>query len=206
VALLHHDTKPKHAPTVPVVNRKQMAPLTAYASHPSGIHFETQEQEETVELFLRQHPIVNLPWVMVSFLLLLIPNVILPPLLVSFNLTSIIPGGYVLVGTVFWYVATLGFILTNFISWFFNIYIVTNERIVDIDFYFLLYKHFSQAELTRIQDLSFTSSGILPTVFNYGNVIVQTASETPSLEFDKVPYPEKVVETIRMLLEKNESV
>jgi hypothetical protein len=78
---------------------------------------------------------------------------------------------------------------------------VTNERVIDIDFMFLLYKHFSEAELAKIQDISFTTSGITATVFNYGNVLVETAGELPNIEFEMVPHPQKIVETIRTLAE-----
>jgi uncharacterized membrane protein YdbT with pleckstrin-like domain len=102
----------------------------------------------------------------------------------------------------FWYLATFGFALASFIGWFFNIYIVTNERIVDIDFLYLLYKKFAEAELAKIQDIHYTSGGIFATIFNYGNVVVETAGEAPNIEFEAIPFPEKVVETIRELTEK----
>lgn len=65
-----------------------------------------------------------------------------------------------------------------------------------------LYKHFAEAELNKIQDISYTASGLLPTIFNFGNVTIQTAGEKPTLEFELVPHPERVVETIRALCEK----
>jgi hypothetical protein len=185
----------------PTQNGKMMAPLSAFAYKPRGVRFETQETKETVELFLRQHPIVNIPWITLAAILLFIPSFV-PLMMQIVKLPFSLPMNYVFVVTIFWYVASFGFILTNLMHWFFNIYIVTDERIVDIDFYFLLYKHFSEAELTKIQDISFTSSGILPTIFNYGNVMIQTASEMPTLEFEMVPHPDKVVEMIRDLTEK----
>lgn len=182
------------------VKAMRMPLFASFARHPSNVRFETQEAHETVQLFLRQHPIVNIPWILLSILLVLAPTIVFPLLLhvLQFSL----PVGYIIVATAFWYLATFGFVLTNFLHWFFNIYIVTNERIIDIDFKFLLYKHFSQAELNKIQDISFTSSGIGATLFNYGNVNVQTAGETPTIEFEIVPHPQKVVEMIRDLAEK----
>ncbi len=179
-----------------------MGPLTAFAVNPDGVRFETQEEEEVVILFLRQHVIVNLPWVVVASLLILAPTVLIPLFARILSITVNIPVGYLIIGTLFWYLATVGFILANFISWFFNIYIVTNERVVDIDFFYLLYKHFSQAELGKIQDISYSAGGVFAAVCNFGNVIIETAGEAPNLEFHNVPFPEKVVETIRSLTEK----
>jgi hypothetical protein len=183
---------------------KRMSPLTAFAMRPAGVRFETQEAEETVILFLRQHMIVNLGWIVVAILLVLSPGFIFPMIINALGLVVTVPASYIVIGTLFWYVGTLGFVLAKFLGWYFNIYIVTNERVVDIDFYYLLYKQFSQAELPKIQDISYASGGILATFFNYGNVAIQTAGEMPNLEFQKVPFPEKVVETIRNLTELTE--
>lgn len=181
-----------------------MHPLTAFAVNPKNLRFETQEEAEKVILFLRQHFIVNVPWILVTILLVIAPTIIFPILIRVLSLNMTFPASYYVVGTLFWYLATFGFALSSFIGWFFNIYIVTNERIVDIDFFYLLYKKFSQAELTKIQDINYTSGGILATLFNYGNVIVETAGEAPNIEFELIPFPEKAVETIRELTEQQE--
>lgn len=177
-----------------------MGPLTCFAVNPDGVRFETQEAEEKVILFLRQHLIVNLGWVFIAVLLILSPTIVFSWLLNLVNQSIPVMGALVVVGTLFWYLGTFGFILAKFLGWFFNIYIVTNERIIDIDFFYLLYKRFSQAELDKIQDISYDSGGVFATFFNYGNVTVETAGEAPNLEFGKVPFPEKVVETIRGLI------
>jgi uncharacterized membrane protein YdbT with pleckstrin-like domain len=178
-----------------------MHPLTAFAVNPTHLRFETQEDTEKVILFLRQHFIVNVPWILITIILVIAPTVIFPILFRALSLNMTFPTSYYVVGTMFWYLATFGFALSSFIGWFFNIYIVTNERIVDIDFYYLLYKKFAQAELTKIQDIRYTSGGILAAIFNYGNVTVETAGEAPNIDFELVPHPERVVETIRELTE-----
>lgn len=181
-----------------------MHPLTAFAVNPTSLRFETQEETEKIILFLRQHFIVNVPWIVGTILLIIAPTVIFPIIFRALSLNMAFPASYYVVGTLFWYLATFGFALASFIGWFFNIYIVTNERIVDIDFFYLLYKKFSQAELTKIQDINYTSGGILATLFNFGNVVVETAGEAPNIDFELIPFPEKVVETIRELTEHEE--
>ena len=199
----------KQQPEIPAektqpIKAMRMPAFASFQRKPLHIRFETQEPKETVELFLRQHPIVNVPWIALAILLVLAPTIAFP--LIFRALPFPLPVGYMVVATAFWYLATFGFVLTNFLHWFFNIYIVTNERIIDIDFKFLLYKHFSEAELHKIQDISFTSSGLGATLFNYGNVNIETAGETPTLEFEIVPHPQKVVETIRDLSERIQNV
>jgi len=182
-----------------------MRPLTAFAVNPTDVRFETQEEAEKVILFLRQHFIVNIPWMLITFFLFITPTVIFPRLFHAVSLNLMLPTPYYAIGTIFWYLATFGFALASFIGWFFNIYIVTDERIVDIDFLYLLYKKFSEAELAKIQDIHYTSGGILATIFNYGDVVVETAGEAPNIIFEAIPFPEKVVETIRELTESEEA-
>lgn len=184
-----------------VTQRTSMGPLTCFAVNPTGVSFETQEEEETVILFLRPHIIVNVPWVVLAVVFVLAPTVLFPLFFRFVHLPVAIPVGYIVVGTVFWYVATFGFALAKFISWFFNIFIVSNQRVIDIDFLYLLHKSIAQAELSKIQDISYTTSGIFGTVFNYGSVVIETAGEAPNIEFELVPYPDRVVETIRSLVE-----
>ncbi|MFZ5534625.1 MAG: PH domain-containing protein [Patescibacteria group bacterium] len=186
----------------PLVERTIMSPLTSFAVSPEGISFETQEKEEKVILFLRQHLIVLLGPALLVLFLALAPIVFFPLLFRFLTLPFVVPVSYIVVGTAFWYVVTFGFALMSFLRWFFNIYIVTDKRIVDIDFIHLLYKEFSEARLDRIQDISYKSSGIFSVFFDYGDASVQTAGgDMPNIEFLAVPKPAKVVEAISELLE-----
>lgn len=182
-----------------------MTPLTAYAMRPRGIRFETQEEEEEVVLFLRQHVVVNVPWIILSVILIFAPTLLFPLFWGLVRLPIELPVGYVIVGTMFWYLATLGFILGNFLHWYFNIYIVTNKRIVDIDFKYLLYKEFSEAGLTKVQDITYTTGGLPATIFDYGHVLIQTASEIPNIDFAAVPHPARVVQIISELIGKKKN-
>ena len=180
-----------------------MGPLTSFAVRPDSVRFETQEEEEEVVLFLRQHIIINVPWIVIAIVFIIAPTILFPLFINVTHFSLKLSVGYILIGSLFWYVATFGFILAKFLGWFFNIYIVTNERLVDIDFFYLLYKKFAEAELVKIQDISYTSGGIFATIFNYGNVTIETAGEAPNLVFEKIPNPEQVVETVRSLTEKS---
>lgn len=185
----------------PVLQRTIMSPLTSFAVSPEGISFETQEKEEKVVLFLRQHLVVLLGPALLVVLLALAPIVFFPLLFTVLTLPFSVPISYIIVGTAFWYVVTFGFALMSFLRWFFNIYIVTDKRIVDIDFIHLLYKEFSEARLDKIQDISYKSSGIFSVFFDYGDAHVQTAGNMPNIEFMSVPKPARVVEAISALLE-----
>jgi hypothetical protein len=52
--------------------------FTAYAENPTGMSFETQQVDEEVILFMRQHFIINIPWIFATILLFVAPFTIIP--------------------------------------------------------------------------------------------------------------------------------
>lgn len=169
---------------------------TSFALHPKDIRFETQEESEEIILFLRQHFITLLPSLLLCGFLLFVPPFLFPMIFRSLSETIGLPLGYMVIGFAFWYVAVFDILLMNFIHWFFNIFIITNMRIIDIDFVHLLYKEFSEAKIERIQDISFQTKGMVATMFDFGDVLIQTAGEHPNFIFESVPKPAKVVDVL----------
>jgi hypothetical protein len=165
--------------------------MSSFSLYPEGVGFETREKEEKIILLLRQHPIINLKWIAGTIVLVFIPTLVR-----FFNIFSDLPTGVELVVTLAWYLVTMAYALENFLSWYFNVYFVTDERVVDVDFYNLIDKRVSEAGLDKIQDVSYTTAGVLGTILNYGHVFIQTAAEVSEFQFESVPSPEKVVKII----------
>lgn len=180
--------------------------FTTYAMHPQNVRFETQETEEEVILFLRQHLILLVPWLILGILMSLVPPVLFP-LIAHFIKTPVtLPAGYIIIITLFWYIAVFGFMLTKFLRWYFNVFIVTDERIIDIDFVNLLYKEFSEAKITKVQDISYHTQGLFATFLDYGDVVIQTAGEMPNFIFECVPKPSTVVDVISDVVKKGNGI
>jgi membrane protein YdbS with pleckstrin-like domain len=173
-------------------------PFASYCNYPEKVNFETKEEKEKIVLFLRQHPIVNLKWILIALVLILVPSFAL-----GFN-NNFLPGNFRFIAILCWYLATSGYIFQNFLSWFFNVYIVTDERVVDVDFVNLIYKEVSDANIDKIQDVTYTMGGVARTFFNYGDVTIQTASEVPNFDFLAVPNPDKVVKILQELRREEE--
>jgi len=196
--------RPRKKQSRPVSQKKTAAKkvfgsLTAFMKQPDHIRFETQEKKEKIVLLLRRHWFTNLPWIMGTFLL------ILAPLFFHFlPFLSVFPWRFRFIGLLIWYMLTLAFAFEKFLSWCFNVNIVTDERIVDIDFYSLIYKEISHCKIDRIQDVTYRMGGVLRTLFDYGDVLIQTAGERPFFEFEAVPHPAKVVRKINDLLVEEE--
>jgi membrane protein YdbS with pleckstrin-like domain len=174
-------------------------PLSAFFYLPEKVNFETREKKEKVVLLLRRHFVTNIKWIFLSIVMLFAPLI-----LVIFPLITFLPGNYQFIVVLIWYLITIAYILESFLNWFFNVNIVTDERIVDIDFHNLIYKEVSDAKIERIQDVTYKMGGVLRTVFNYGDVFIQTAAEVPSFEFLGIPKPDQVAKVLQDLMMEEE--
>jgi uncharacterized membrane protein YdbT with pleckstrin-like domain len=169
-------------------------PLAAFSYFPSKINFIAADPDEKVILLLRKHPITNVPWIITAVLLL-----IAPLLLDTLPIFDTIPLNLRLISTLFWYLVTAAFVLEEFLNWFFNVYVVTDERVFDVDFINLIYREITDANIDQIQDVTTTIGGVIPTLFNYGDVRIQTSAEIPQIEFLAVPRPDTVAQVLREL-------
>lgn len=169
-------------------------PLASYNLYPDKIKFVNEDPEEKVVLLLRRHPITNLGWVTFSFVM-----IILPAFISVFPFFDGFPSQYQLIAFSIWYLLVTAFILEKFLSWFFNVNIVTDERIIDVDFPNLINREISDANIDQIQDVTVEVSGGFRTYFGFGDVLIQTASQIPKVEFESVPNPDKVAKVLREL-------
>jgi len=186
-----------------LINKDKKSMIASYLRNPKGVGFEIKEKEEQIELLLRMHPITNIKWILVSIVMVFAPIV-----LKAFPILDFLPGNYKFIAILGWYLITTSFVLENILTWYFNVYIITDERIIDVDFYNLIYKDISSAEIERIQDVSYRMGGVFRTLFNYGDVFIQTAAEKPNFEFLAVPKPDRVVKLLQdlMIEEKQEAI
>lgn len=172
-----------------------------YVTHPKSIHFKGQHKEEELMLLLRKHWIANVGWVTVSIILAVIPLIGVPFIDIADLFPFPLPFIYQLVGFVFWYIGTFGYILLNFLFWFYNVNIVTTERIVDVDFIYLLYNEISSTVIENIEDVTYKRAGLFGSIFDFGNVFVQTAGTKPNIEFLTVPRPSEIASIITRLIQ-----
>lgn len=172
-------------------------PLAMFAPQPLGVKFEGQEKGEKIILLLRAHVIILVPPALVAIFLILTPLIAAFFLgLLDFNLLAVISVPQIILILAFWYLSTFAYAFYQFVFWYFNVYLLTNERIVDVDFRGLLHKETAYAKLSQIQDVSPKTIGFFGTFFHYGNVYVQTAAERPEFEFHHVPRPNQVAQEI----------
>lgn len=197
------DTASKKSPVIEEDSSKPMFSLASFAVDPIGVSFANQGENEQIHLFLRRHFITNIPWIVLSILLFFLPPFVFPLLEGVLPLPPSIKPTYTLILVLFYYIVVFGgVVLASFINWYFNVYIVTNERIVDVDFIHILYREVSSTRLNLIQDVTVKTGGVIRAVFNYGDILIQTAGTEVNFDFHAVPRPQEVARGIDKLMRK----
>lgn len=183
--------------------RRNAIPLFAsFWQNPHGVYFDTQEANEHILLFLRRHFITNVPWIFYTFLLACLPPI------VSYIFTRIdypftfLPATFIaaIVGMYYLVLATSSYL--HFLDWYYNISLITPKRVLDIELKDLVYKKISATKISLVQDINYTQTGTIRTLFNYGEVLIQTAGTQDNFYINSVPKPEVVVRIVEELIGK----
>lgn len=161
-----------------------------------NIQFESQMPDEQVVLVLRKHPFTQISWIFTAVVLFFLPFI--GNLFISSYLTP----SQLIFANFFWYSGVFSYVFLNLISWIFNVGIITTRRIVDVDFSNVLYKEITVTVLSKIEDSTEKSAGFIGSLFNFGDVFIQTAGSTENIEFLDVPKPNEVVGIINNLMGK----
>lgn len=194
----------KEQPATPTAKKKldhnHSHIFTSYCERPPTIHFEDSLEDEELLLFLRKHFVTNIPWILKAVIAGLIPLIL--GLINSLGIINLdfLPSGYAWMILVFFYYLIFGYIFVNYLTWFYNISLVTTQRIIDIDFSSIVFENVAATKLTQVEDVSYTQVGVIRSVFDYGDVLAQTAAHVDEFEFLAVPHPEKVINIINGLI------
>lgn len=106
-----------------------------------------------------------------------------------------------ILATSLYYMLAWVFFFRAWLDYYLDIWLVTNQRIVSVEQAGLFARTISEQKLYRIQDVSANVQGIIPTLFDYGNVTIQTAGKNEFFIFKEVPRPHQVARNIAKLAE-----
>jgi len=168
------------------------------------ILFSNQKEDEEIILFLRAHFITNFPWITISIILIILPIIIL---IISNFVNSSLPfvtAELIIILILFYYLIISAYALINFMKWFYNILIITNLGIVDIDYSGLLYHDVAFTKLDLVEDVSYVKTGFLRSLFNFGDIFIRTAGGKENLEGIGIPNPSNAAHIIADSIGKGE--
>lgn len=178
--------------------RSNMHFFSSLAHYPKNVVFQNQEADEDVVLVVRRDFITNVPWILGLGLAAFLPPILLVLVPIFFTLT--VSASLIFLTIVFYYLILFTFAVLFFSIWYFNVGIVTNKRIVDLDVANILVRHLSEARLNSVVDVSYSQVGGIRSIFDYGNVDIQTEALHQNIEFDRAPNPNFIRKVIGELL------
>ncbi len=136
-------------------------------------YFADQFDDEEVLLVFRKHPIVMRKGLIYGAACTLIGPVF--TLILMYTRESN-PPSMTFFGMSFLLSAVLGAIvfLPKWIAWFFSVYIVTDQRFIQISQKGLFHKSVVDMALNQIQMVNYEVAGLQQTLFGFGTIIMQT--------------------------------
>jgi len=84
------------------------------------------------------------------------------------------------------------FAFFEYTDYYLDTWVVTNERIINIEQHGLFNRIASELHLATIQDVTAEVSGPIHTFFDYGDVYIQTAATKTRFVFKNIAHPEQI--------------
>ena len=76
-----------------------------------------------------------------------------PYLYFTLPFISYLPGNFQFMTLVLWYLLVTAVVLEGFFNWYFDVFIVTDERIIDVDFKNMIYKNITITKIDKIEEI-----------------------------------------------------
>jgi uncharacterized membrane protein YdbT with pleckstrin-like domain len=156
--------------------------------------FSGQRKGEELAFALRRHPLTLVtPAVALLFMALLpllfyaffmpytLAAFLYPPYAGLFFLLAAIYYGFL------WLIAAM-----EWSDYYLDVLLVTNKRIMRVEQRGLFNRVVAELELERIQDITSTVNGPIRTLFDFGDLAIQTASEVNRMLPKDIPHPVRV--------------
>jgi hypothetical protein len=173
--------------------------LGALQIFPAGKIYENLESDEKVIMLIRRHWITRIPQVVKVLLLAVLPAIGWAVLFWAE------PGGnagaWAAVGTWFWYTFVFYYVLSRFVVWQSDVYILTNERLIDFDANPVSRKRVKDTALESIHEVIYGSGGgLLKGSLDYGDVVLRSINDETVMH--NIPMPNKVALAIGEVIEE----
>lgn len=172
----------------------------SFITKPKNIKLNIQDKDERIILVIRQHLITQVR----ELFSLVIATIFIPWLLHISGFLPSLPVRFQVAFYLGFIIVAIGMLLRAFLIWFFNVYIITDERVIDVDFHSMIYRNVSSAKLENIEDVTARTVGPLAAIFDYGTILIQTAGAKTEFEFDHVPQPSKIKKLLNELILEEE--
>src|SRR3989344_642308 len=157
-----------------------------------------ERTDESIFIFARPYILSFLPWLTIGIMLvfggmffaIFIPQAF--PVILSYNMVFDI---YVVMVSAY-FLLIIPFFTVGFIDYYYDLLIVTDRRLLDIDQNSLFSRSVNELALEQIEDVAASNNGILRTLFDFGDVTVQSAGTKEKFIFRGVACPRQITDII----------
>lgn len=156
-------------------------------------YFEDQFDDEEVLYVFHKHPVVmrkGLVYGMLGPLLGILPSALKPSLGMKFFILGLVAG--TLLGLIIF--------LPSWISWHFSVFVVTDQRFIQITQKGLFHRAVADLSLSQIQSVNYEVAGIEQTLLAFGTIKMQTY--VGDLTIHDVHHPPRVQKKLLNILRK----
>lgn len=92
------------------------------------------------------------------------------------------------------------------IAWYGTLSILTTRRLLSIRRVSLLKKHVTEVLLQNISELSYSTKGIIQTIFRFGNVQMTIFATNSKFTIHNVPHPQDIMDVISGQIAKRKNI
>ena len=161
--------------------------------------FPGRQADEKILMVIQKHPIVYIRSFLIFLVAAMLPLTIF--LMIWSNRFPLSEGGTAgiigYLGSSLYFLYSLALLLISWLDDEFDLFILTNHRLIDITQVSFLKRTVATTPLDQIQDASSDIHGVLATLLNFGSIDVQTAAGLASnFSIANVPDPAMVARTI----------
>jgi hypothetical protein len=163
--------------------------------HAVDKQFPGQHQGETVKLVFNQHPLVMRKALIIGLLAIVLgvlpldfPQVYASDAISGFFIKVALGVPVIVFAAWFW----------RWVGWHYSVYIVTNERIVEIKQKGFFDRAVEEWQLDRVQNVNYHISGFQAVIFGFGDITIRTF--IGDLIIPTVHHPLKIHEQLQLLV------
>lgn len=168
-----------------------------------NINHENIFENQKILLHIRRHPIIFLFLGVYIFFLIFLSILVFS---FSESLTSLFWE------KIFWTIITLFWIIFSSIifilwtNWECDFIIVSENKIFAVKQISFLNKELIEIDFKNIQEIKSKITGILPTLFGYGEITIKTASGSDDIKFSYIGKPNEVIRKINEIIQENKKL
>lgn len=154
---------------------------------------------EEVRLIMRKHRVTLIPFYFVVLLIALVPLLMVTLFFSNINISPVTSALMISSGLGAFY---LGLFTTAFIFYInhrYDIGVITNLRVLDINQSAVFFSKFSEVPLSEIKDVKGEINGIFGYLFHYGRITIQITGSKHRFIFNAMPDVYKTVREITQL-------